>query len=48
MMKKLLCGVLVLGWIPTLMLAAGMRWFSTEQVTAQERTPDQVDPDLHR
>ena len=42
MTKKLLWDVLVLGWIPTLMLAGGVRWFSAEQVTAQERTPIKV------
>ena len=42
MTKKLLWTVLVLGWIPTLMLASGVRWFSTERVAAQERTPIKV------
>ena len=42
MRKKLLCCVLALGWIPTLMLTGGARWFSAEQVAAQERTPIKV------
>ncbi len=42
MTKKLLWGVLILGWIPTLMLVGGVRWFSAEHVAAQERTPIKV------
>ncbi len=42
MRKNLLFGVLALGWIPTLMLAGGVQWFSAEQITAQERTPIKV------
>ena len=42
MTKQLLRRVLVLGWIPTLMLMAGVRWFSPEPATAQERTPIKV------
>ena len=42
MTKKLLRGVLILGWIPTLMLVGGVRWFSAEHVAAQERTPIKV------
>ena len=42
MTKKLLRGVLILGWIPTLMFAGGVRWFSPENVAAQERTPIKV------
>ncbi len=42
MTKQLLRSVLVLGWIPTLMLMGGVRWFSPEPATAQERTPIKV------
>jgi len=37
-MKKLLQGVLVLGWIPTLMVVCGARWFVSAP-DAAERTP---------
>lgn len=37
-MKKILQGVLVLGWIPTLMVAAGVRGFIAKPAAA-ERTP---------
>lgn len=42
MTKRLLWSALVLGWIPTLMLGGGARWFATESVTAQGRTPIKV------
>ncbi len=42
MTRKLLWGLMVLGWIPTLMFAAGMKWLSAEHVEAQERTPIKV------
>ena len=41
-MKKLLCGVLALGWIPTLALVAGVRWTAGDSVLAQGRTPVKV------
>ena len=39
-MKKVMCGVLMLGWIPTLAVVAGARW--TEALFAQGRTPLKV------
>ena len=39
-MKKVMCGVLMLGWIPTLAVVAGVRW--TEALFAQGRTPLKV------
>ena len=39
-MKKVLCGVLMLGWIPTLAIVAGARW--TEALFAQGKTPLKV------
>jgi len=41
-MKKLLSGVLVLGWIPTLAVAAGARWTNGGAVFAQSRSPMKV------
>ena len=41
-MNRWLQGVLVLGWIPTLLVAGGVRWFAPEPVAAQERTPIKV------
>jgi hypothetical protein len=41
-LKRLLYGVLVLGWIPTLITVGGVRWLGGEAVTAQERTPIKV------
>jgi hypothetical protein len=40
-MKKLLRGLLVLGWIPTLAVVGGARWFGTVsfRAAAAERTP---------
>ncbi len=42
MTRKLLSGFLVLGWIPTLIVVGGVRWFGPAAVTAQERTPIKV------
>jgi hypothetical protein len=39
-MKKLLYGVLILGWIPTLAIVAGAKW--TDVLLAQGRTPLKV------
>jgi hypothetical protein len=39
--RTVLQGVLVLGWIPTLVVAGGARWFVTTPYAA-ERTPVQV------
>lgn len=39
MTKKILSGVLILGWIPTLMVVGSIRWRAVEEVAAQERTP---------
>jgi hypothetical protein len=39
-MKKLLYGVLILGWIPTIALVAGAKW--TDVLLAQGRTPLKV------
>ena len=39
-MKKLLFGVLMLGWIPTLAIVAGAKW--TDVLLAQGRTPIKV------
>jgi len=41
-MKKVLYGVLILGWIPTLVVVTGVRWITGESVFAQGRTPVQV------
>jgi hypothetical protein len=41
-MKKLLCGVLMLGWIPTLGIMTGAKWMGTAAVGAQGRTPVKV------
>ncbi len=38
-MKKLLCLVLVLGWIPTLAVVLGARWIAGVPLLAQARTP---------
>ena len=38
-LKRVIHGVLVLGWIPTLMTVGGFRWLGEEAVTAQARTP---------
>ena len=41
-MTKWLQRLLVLGWIPTLFVAGGVRWLDDASVTAQERTPIKV------
>jgi hypothetical protein len=41
-MKKVLCGVLMLGWIPTLAVVIGARWIGGESVSAQGNTPIKV------
>ena len=38
-MKRVLQGVLMLGWIPTLAVVGGFRWLEAQTVEAQERTP---------
>ncbi len=42
MVNKWLTGLLVLGWIPTLMFVSGVRWLTPDPVVAQERTPIKV------
>lgn len=42
MMRRLLYGTLILGWIPTLAVVSGVRWFGEEPVAAQARTPVKV------
>ena len=39
-MKKVICGVPMLGWIPTLAIVAGAKW--TDTLFAQGRTPLKV------
>lgn len=41
-MRKLLYGVLMLGWIPTLVVATGAKWVASEALAAQGRTPVKV------
>jgi hypothetical protein len=41
-MKKVLCGVAMLGWVPTLALVTGARWMSGDPVLAQARTPVKI------
>ena len=41
-MRRLLQGLLVLGWIPTLIVAGGVRWFRATPAAAAERTPVKV------
>ena len=41
-MKKLISGVLMLGWIPTMAFIAGSRWITGEPVFGQTRTPVKV------
>ena len=38
-MKRVLQGVLILGWIPTLVVVGGFRWLQAQPAEAQERTP---------
>jgi len=40
-MRKVLQGILVLGWIPTLLVVTGVRWFAPAPAAA-ERTPVKV------
>ena len=42
MVNKWLTGLLVLGWIPTLMFVSGVRWLTPDPAVAQERTPIKV------
>ncbi|MCY4028065.1 MAG: hypothetical protein OXH75_17355, partial [Acidobacteria bacterium] len=42
MLKTWLRRALVLGWIPTLIVVGGARWFDEPAATAQERTPIKV------
>lgn len=41
-MKKTLSFVLLLGWVPTLAVVMGGRWFAGEPILAQARTPVKV------
>ena len=41
-MKRWACGVLALGWIPTLLFVGGARWFGPETAAARERTPIKI------
>src|SRR6266566_4548316 len=41
-MKKTLSAVLVLGWIPTLAVIVGARWFDGRSLVAQSQTPMKV------
>jgi hypothetical protein len=41
-MKRLLCGILMLGWVPTLAIVTGARWIGGESVSAQGNTPVKV------
>ena len=41
-MKKLVSGLLMLGWIPTLAVVTGARWIAGDSVAAQTRTPAKV------
>ena len=42
MRKKLISGILMLGWIPTLGVVTGARWITGDAVAAQARTPVKV------
>src|SRR4051812_20846356 len=42
LMKKVLYGVLMLGWIPTLAVVTGARWIGGQSVSAQGNTPVKV------
>ena len=42
MLKTWLTRALVLGWIPTLFVAGGIRWLDEPAASAQERTPIKV------
>ena len=41
-MNRKLQAVLALGWIPTLLITGGVRWFAPAGAAAQERTPIKV------
>ena len=41
-MRKLLYGLLILGWIPTLGIVSGATWIAGAQVEAQGKTPVKV------
>ena len=41
-MRKLMCGLVMLGWIPTLGVVTGARWIAGDAVAAQARTPVKV------
>jgi hypothetical protein len=41
-MKRLLQVLLMLGWVPTLMVATGAKWYADDAVAAQGRTPVKV------
>ena len=41
-MKRVLYGLLMLGWIPTLAAVTGPRWMGGDSVLAQARTPVKV------
>ena len=42
MMKKLISGMLMLGWIPTIAVVAGVRFVASDAVAAQAPTPVKV------
>lgn len=41
-MRRLACGLLALGWIPTLAVATGAKWIGGDSLAAQARTPVKV------
>jgi hypothetical protein len=41
-MKKILCGILFLGWIPTLAVVMGAHWITGVPVFGQARTPIKI------
>lgn len=41
-MRRLACGLLALGWIPTLAVATGAKWMGGDSLAAQVRTPVKV------
>ena len=41
-MKKLLRGMFILGWIPTIAVVTGARWITGEPVFGQVRTPVKI------
>jgi hypothetical protein len=42
MVRKALCALLVMGWIPTLAFVGGARWITGTSTLAQQRTPMKV------